>query len=124
MLGSAQQAFGEKNTSGRNLYWSYAQSLCCRKSHTTQTHDAEKAIKIYKENITDKNIKPMVETVNAYLKALSGRRDYAAVAIDKFFLMVETGQVVNEETSHWALTACATSGSIKSAGEILKVLIW
>ena len=56
-----------------------------------QTHDAEKAINIYKQNITDKGIKPMIETVNAYFKALSCRRDYSAVVIDKFFSMTERG---------------------------------
>lgn len=39
-----------------------------------QTHDAEMAIKLYRENITEKGIKPMIETTNAYFKALSSRR--------------------------------------------------
>lgn len=38
------------------------------------THDAQKAIKLYRQNITEKGIKPMIETVNSYFKALSSRR--------------------------------------------------
>ena len=64
-------------------------------SFLTQTHDAEKAIKLYKENITDKNIKPMIETTNAYLKALSTRKEYSANVIDQFLDMVEKGEIVN-----------------------------
>ena len=55
------------------------------------THDAEKAIKLYRENITNRGIKPMVETINAYLKALSSRKEYAPTVIDKFMMMAETG---------------------------------
>ena len=73
-------------------------------------------MKIYRENITARNIKPMIETVNSYLKALSSRRDYSPIVIDKFLSMVENGEIVNEETAIWALRACSTSGSVKSAG--------
>lgn len=36
----------------------------------------------------------MIETINSYFKALSSRREYANVVIDKFFEMVELGEIV------------------------------
>lgn len=43
--------------------------------------------------------------------------------MDKFFQMVETDTVVNTETANWALRACSTVGNLRSAGEILKVML-
>ena len=63
----------------------------------------------------------MVETTNAYFKALSSRKEYAPTVIDKFMMMAETGEIMNEQTAIWALRACSLTGSVKSAGEILKV---
>lgn len=86
-----------------------------------QTHDAERATKMFNENILQKGIKAMLETKNSYFKVLSGRKEYADKVIDSFYNMVEEGEIINHQTVRWALKACATKSSIKDAGEILKV---
>lgn len=63
----------------------------------------------------------MLETTNSYFKALSARPEYATQVIDQFLDMVESGQIINEETVRWALRACSKTANIKSAIEIIKV---
>jgi hypothetical protein len=50
---------------------------------------------LYKEVILDQHIKPMLETINSYFKALSTRPEYSMGVVDKFLDMVEDGSIVN-----------------------------
>ncbi len=61
--------------------------------------------------------------MNSYFKALSTRPDYSIRVIDKVFNMIENGDIINEETIRWALRACATTANVKSAVELVKVLL-
>lgn len=37
----------------------------------------------------------MLETINSYFKALASRPEYATRVIDKFFNMIENGDIIN-----------------------------
>ncbi len=64
----------------------------------------------------------MVETKNAYMKALAARKEYCNDAVDLFFKMYETGDFITQETVRWALKACSTGANLRSAIEILKIM--
>jgi hypothetical protein len=57
----------------------------------------------------------MVETTNAYFKALSSRKEYSGEVVDKFFRLAEEGEMMDEHTVAWALRACSKTANIKSA---------
>lgn len=80
------------------------------------------AIKLYRENIIVKSIKPMIETTNSYFKALASRPEYSQRVIDQFLDMVENGVIFNLETVQCALKAASTTANIKSAIEIVKIM--
>ena len=42
--------------------------------------------------------------------------------IDKFFQMIEIGEIINEETIRWTLKAASTTANVKSAIEIVKIM--
>lgn len=80
------------------------------------------AVKLYQQQIIGKNVKPMLETINSYFKALSTRPEYSQRVIDQFLDMIEHGEIINDETVRWALKAASTTANVKSAIEILKVM--
>ena len=56
------------------------------------------------------------------MKALSTRPEYSMKVIDKFFQMIEIGEIINEETIRWTLKAASTTANVKSAIEIVKIM--
>ena len=100
---------------GDELFYGVFMKICARISH------CEMAVKVFsklRENRPDMSCLP----INAYIKALGSREDYADQAIETFRTYIEEGMQPDMDTYIVTQSACDKVGDVKTAFDIVQYI--